>query len=1113
MHCGPSPDNPRILVSLCALLCATLFPSVTLSQQGVIPGQSAEPEDQGALELSAIQERAETLRQRVAEWQRKANEFQRTWEQAAVRSKVLDGEIEQLENREAIKVRDGVTAAELDARIAEAEQELANARRDAMSLDSEAALRAERRKRLPELLTAAKQKLTALESAGPPPTSSDPAVNAEAAKLEALKVQVLEAEITSHDNELASYEARGRLLNKERDRAAMRIAYFEALANKLREASKERERADVARETEATQKRIDSIEAPPEAFTESLRKIAAENEQLATLWTGDEGVIDQIDDVSIKLTRADGEVARLEAELSRLEARVEAVGLADSVGVLLRRHRAEAPDVGMYRRFIRMRKDRIGAVQLQQIRLREEREKLADIDLLVADAMAEIDEPLTDAQRSELQSLFRQLFEARRKYMDALMADYETYFQKLVDFDARQQELIDRTESLLRFIDERILWIPSGQVIGSTSFLDDGRDAVGWLFSAKYRAQLARGIKDVASRYWLFNLLMLLSVVLFVPGARRIRKQIAQLGDKARDPECTRYAPTVRAVGWTLLLAVWLPIVVAYVGWRLGVSPVATQYTRAIGTSLLGAAAIWGSLAIPRQMLRPEGVAIAHCDWNESGARALFGQLRWLIVVMVPAAFLIIVFEERGEDAWRESIGRLAFLAVVAAVAVFNALALRRNGAIAEVLSRGLTRRPSTIRVLRIVAVLIPVGLGIAAARGFYWTSLQFGIRMHLTVAFVFLLVIVAQLFARWSMIASRVVDSEEESQQEPKDAGVQVSRLMIGTVGLVALFGALGIWADLLPAARILDQVELWTVTQPITVSELDPSGVEQLHTEEQIVPITLTDLFRALLTALVAIALVQNVPALLEATLLRRLAPGERYAYSTIVKYSVALAGVAFTFDAIGVGWSSLQWLVAAVGLGLGFGLQEIFANFISGLIILFERPIRVGDTVTVGSISGTVTKIRIRATWITGFDRKELVVPNKTFVTGELINWTLSDAVLRVDVPVGIAYGSDTQKALEVLRQVAADNARVLSNPPPQALFLGFADSSLSFELRVYIRHVSGVLPTRHALHMAIDEAFREADIEISFPQRDLHLRSLPDNLPTLLGHKQSGPAESS
>jgi potassium efflux system protein len=193
--------------------------------------------------------------------------------------------------------------------------------------------------------------------------------------------------------------------------------------------------------------------------------------------------------------------------------------------------------------------------------------------------------------------------------------------------------------------------------------------------------------------------------------------------------------------------------------------------------------------------------------------------------------------------------------------------------------------------------------------------------------------------------------------------------------------------------------------------------------------------------------------------------------------------------------VGWSNIQWLVAAVGLGLGFGLQEIFANFVSGLIILFERPIRVGDTVTVGNISGVVSRIRIRATWITGFDRKELVVPNKEFVTTQLVNWSLSDAISRVEIRVGIAYGSDTEKAIELLQDAADANPDVLRDPAPSVLFRGFGDSSLDFELRAFSPDMERRLPIVHALHMAIDRSFRTNGIEIAFPQRDVHLRSLP------------------
>ena len=189
-------------------------------------------------------------------------------------------------------------------------------------------------------------------------------------------------------------------------------------------------------------------------------------------------------------------------------------------------------------------------------------------------------------------------------------------------------------------------------------------------------------------------------------------------------------------------------------------------------------------------------------------------------------------------------------------------------------------------------------------------------------------------------------------------------------------------------------------------------------------------------------------------------------------------------------------MQWLAAAVTVGLGFGLKEIFENFVSGLIVLTEQPVRVGDTVTVGEVTGTVSRIRMRAVYITDFDRKELVVPNREFVTGRVINWTLSDSVLRLRLPIGIGYGADTHLAERLLLGIARNNASVLREPAPAALFLGFGDSTLNFELRVFLGNQDLVPTVRHDLLNAIHEAFRANNIEIAFPQRDLHLRSVAE-----------------
>jgi potassium efflux system protein len=1066
------------------------------AQRSPLPTPTEEPApEEASPERVEIEQKAQELRVRLQQWQVQSAEYERAGQEAQVRTELIDQEIARLQQREAISISEEATSAQLDAQLVEAEQDLAAARREAMQLDAEAEQRAERRRRIPELLSIAKQRLKDLESA-PPATSTDPAIAEALSELNGLRRAVQRAEIEAYQNELGTYDVRGALLAKRRDRATLRIAYYQTLSGKLREAAQHVERLEVERENEAAKLLMEELTALPMGFKQTLNELYQRNEALASVWTSEGGLYDQIDDVSQKLARAEAKVAEIESELVRLAARVEAVGLADSVGVLLRRHRAEAPDIGMYRRFIRMRQEQIGGVQLQQIKLREQRQALADIDALVDEAMESIDEPIPPEEREEIEQLLRQLFQTQRRYMDALIEDYETYFQKLVDFDAQQQELINRTKDLLAFIDERILWIPSGKAV-QPELLSDGRDAMAWLFGAKFWAQLGRGFRDAASRLWALNLVALLLAILFIPFARRVRPRIQRLGERAKKPDCAAFGPTGEALALTVLFAAWLPALLAYVGWRLGLSPIATQFTRSFAHGLVVTAGFWATLRLSRQLVRPGGIAEAHCGWPDQAAHALWRDLRWFAIITVPAVFVIFVFEMRGEDLWRESVGRLAFLISMLAVAVFNFLALRSGGSLAEVLRVRRTRRPWIWRAVQLSSLLLPLVLGAAALRGFYWTALQVAVRLHFTAAFLFLLVIVVQLTARWSMIAERRAALEDEALEErpPRPAPtMEVSRLMVGTGLLLAILGAFGIWADLLPAARILHQVELWSATQTVTVSELDPSGAERFTTEDQLVAVTLADLFRSFLIGLLTLALIRALPGLLEATLFRRLGPGERYAYSTIVKYAVVLAGLAFAFDAIGVGWSNIQWLVAAVGLGLGFGLQEIFANFISGLIILFERPIRVGDTVSVGNINGTVSKIRIRATWITAFDRKELVVPNKEFVTGQLINWTLSDAVLRISIPVGIAYGSDTERTIEVLTKVARDSMRVLRDPPPQVLFLGFGDSSLSFELRVFVRSVAQLFTTRHELHMSIDKAFREAGIEIAFPQRDLHLRSV-------------------
>lgn len=257
----------------------------------------------------------------------------------------------------------------------------------------------------------------------------------------------------------------------------------------------------------------------------------------------------------------------------------------------------------------------------------------------------------------------------------------------------------------------------------------------------------------------------------------------------------------------------------------------------------------------------------------------------------------------------------------------------------------------------------------------------------------------------------------------------------------------------------------------------------------------ITVADVGLALILLALTLMIARNFPALIELGVLRHLPldSGARFAITTLSRYFILLLGIPIALGAIHIGWAQVQWLAAALTFGLAFGLQEIFANFISGIIILLERPVRPGDIVTVDGVDGRIMRIRMRATVMIDWDRKEYLIPNKNFITGNVINWTLADPVTRMIIPVGIAYGSDTRLARKLMLEAAKSVKHILEDPGPNVIFVGFGDSSLDFQIRIFVNDRDLWPVVMNEIHLAVDEAFRDNDIEIPFPQRDLHLRS--------------------
>jgi len=224
-------------------------------------------------------------------------------------------------------------------------------------------------------------------------------------------------------------------------------------------------------------------------------------------------------------------------------------------------------------------------------------------------------------------------------------------------------------------------------------------------------------------------------------------------------------------------------------------------------------------------------------------------------------------------------------------------------------------------------------------------------------------------------------------------------------------------------------------------------------------------------------------------------RLSHSVIYAMRRIIHYAFIVLGFLLAAQCVGLDLGTLAVAFGFLGVGIGFGLQNITANFVSGLILLIERPIGIGDFVDINGKVAEVLNINMRSTTVRTFDNVTIIVPNSTFIENDVINWSIEDPRIRIHCPVGVAYGSDTAKVKEILLNVARGNTDVLETPTPEVRFLEFGDSSLNFDLLVWTAKPENQKILRSNINFAIDQAFRDNDIRIPFPQRDVHIQMTP------------------
>jgi potassium efflux system protein len=907
------------------------------------------------------------------------------------------------------------------------------------------------------------------------------------------------AELRAIEQELASQEVRLELYRARRDQAARELGRLKDELRALESAKSERRKA------EALEARKDADQTQRESADKHplIQAIAQENADSTALLAR---LADEQEGLDAALARMERELGRIEEDSRGARQRIEAAGLNRALGQILIDRRNQLPDLRPHRKAIAAREDRIAEATLTQIRNREEERRLRDLDQALAERAASQPDPLDPAVQGELKDLLEQ----RKSLLDKTLAAEDTHIRKLGELNDAAGQLIQATESFDGFLAEHLLWVRSVAPVGLET-LKGLPAGAAWIFSRQGWGEALRVLAYESAKSPLAWLGWTAVALLLATGSA-LKRAILAAAEPLRRVHTDRFRFTLKAMWLTSLAALPLPLLLVLVGRMLAYSIEATDYTRAIGRGLMDVSVSLYFLRAFRLLCMPGGVADRHFRWSGEALAKIRGELRWFTGALIPVALVATSLYHLNDATQAAGLGRLALLlAMLGFAAFFYRLLSPRSGALKAYLGEHPQGWPNRLRNLWYPTVVaIPLALSVLTLMGYQYTAGTLFQALAQTSWLALGMLILQQTIVRWLMLTRRrlalqVALERQAARREkagkvaeagPKDSaaldGVEEPELDLATldgqtrrlVNALVVFASLVlvwlIWSDLLPAFNMLEQFTLWhyqgTVDgtpQPIAVSAADMGLV--------------------LVILVVALVAARNLPALIEILLLQAtsVSAGSRYAIKTLLSYAITAIALIAAFGSLGLSWSSVQWLVAALGVGIGFGLQEIVANFVSGLIILFERPVRVGDVVTIGETSGVVTNIQIRATTIRNWDKQELLVPNKELITGRLLNWTLTDAINRLIVNVGIEYGSDTDRALALLGEVAAANKRVLKDPPPLITFEGFGDNALLVVLRCYLDSVDYRLSVTSELHRAIDKAFAANGISIAFPQRDIHL----------------------
>ncbi len=848
----------------------------------------------------------------------------------------------------------------------------------------------------------------------------------------------------------------------------------------------------------AFNRKAKSLALAEEAESIDLKKIFLKNAEIV-----DQELIvtKDIQEIRSKIQQVLKERQNLEDEFQQVQKREQRVGYSRSFGKRLREQRKGLPIIHKIETEKLTRVSKVEEAQVEYYKRRDDRRALNEPQEVILDTKTLPQRSILDdeelversKQLDRQNDLLNLAYQQQRDYLDEIIDLYSEYIEAMDTLDAEQNALIELRNEYAKYIDEKVLWIRSHEALTPALILNDSESIQRLTDRDKWNSILAFYYNDATKSIITYILFIMIWLSLIVTQPYQ-KATLRACGKQAASRLNTSLTATNRAFLWTIVKSLLLPLPFLFLYYRaiagqaLPEILVLTRHLRLVAVGVFGFEFI-------RNVCRPFGLGEKHFVWPERVNRLTSLQISSFLSLATPIAIVIAILRSRSDDGDLDSLERICSVAIyILAAYMLHRITSPKHGIASEWRdSHPHSWRTQLMPIFYFVSISIPIGLALLTIAGFSYASQQIAVRLAESFSLVFIVLFLRAYLSQWLILGQRRraikqarelraqlenTTAQSTSPEPPPDRsnlaeiGEQTRSLLSTVLILLTVIGMWIIWKDMLPALKFFDN---W---------RLPGTGI------------ALTALLMAIVLGGISLSAARNIPGLLEVLLLERLPldRSARYAIKAVTQYLIVLLGVLTCCQIIGIGWDQVQWLAAALTFGLGFGLQEIFANFVSGLIILFEQPVRVGDVVTIDNVSGVVNRIRIRSTTITDWDRKEYIVPNKEFITGRLLNWTLSDTINRIIIEVGVAYGSDVDQVIQVLNDVAENTDDILKDPPHIITFKGFGESSLDFEVRVFLPVIEKRLDVISALHTDIYKALDAAKIEIPFPQRDLHVRSI-------------------